>query len=45
MRTIRTFTLSLLVAVAAMLGALGAAVAAAPAPADHVAVVADDTHW
>lgn len=51
MRTARTFTLSLLIAVAGALGALGATtVALAPATADHVTVAADgtppdDTHW
>lgn len=50
MRTARTFTLSLLFAAAAALGALGVTVAANSAPADQVTVTADgttpdDTHW
>jgi len=47
MRIVRTFTLSLLITAAAV---LGITVATTPAPADHVTVTADgptpdDTHW
>lgn len=50
MRTIRTFTLSLLFTAAAALGTLGVTVAVTTAQADQVTVTADgttpdDTHW